>query len=1177
MAHLARISRTAALLSSRPGYRGLSSFKRVLKTLCLSLLTLVALASEPLIAAERAALTVVLDGNYPPYIFRDAQGALNGYLVDSWRLWEIKTGIPVKLLASDWAVAQQRMHNGQADVIDTVFKTPEREPIYDFSPPYATIPVAIYTQVKIGGIVDTDTLRGFLIGVKAGDACIARLGAEGLHNLQAYSSYDALIQAAIKGDVRAFCMDEPPANYLLYRDHADQNFRLAFRLYSGEFHRAVKKGDQATLAILNKGFSAFTPAEERSLREKWMGSPLVTESQIRLIAYALLAILLVAGLLMLWVFSLRRMVQQRTDDLSATIQAIPDTLFELDLDGRYHQSHSFKKSLLIAPSDELIGKTVRDVMPADAASICLSALDQANETGYASGHQLELNVPLGKHWFELSVARKGTQTGLDARFIVLSRDITERKLAEARLRQQSQQLRIISLATREINAELDTPLILRKLVATALELTGATDGMAGVLREEQMVFSEYHLHRQLIPVDYRFSEGQGSTGHVMATRKPYLCNDARQDSQVVTGVQRALGFVNLLATPVISRHGKLLACFEIYNKSGGFDETDVQLMAGLADSAAIALENTAILAAQRRVEAELRESELLKSLVLNSTANAIIATDSKGLITVFNTGAENMLGYQASELIGRRTPELFHDPEETKRRAQLLSQELGREIRGFDTYVAKSLMRDTLDENEWTYIRKDGTRFTGQLAVTTIKDADGRACGSLGIITDITAHKDSAAVIRRLAHYDLLTNLPNRALLNDRIEFMLGRSRRNDEQFALMFLDLDRFKNVNDSLGHLIGDELLIQLAGRLKSTLREEDTVSRLGGDEFILLIPETDSDGAARVATKLLELTARPYHIGPHELTCTSSIGVALYPTDGDSFEALSMCADTAMYRAKKAGRNTFRFFTNEMQKSSARALQIENSLRRALESGELSLVYQPQLSLADNRIIGTEALLRWKHPGLGQISPAEFIPIAEDSGLILPIGEWVLRTAVRQMRAWLNAGLEVELISVNLSAIQFRQSSLIQNITRILAEENLPAKYLELELTESTAMDNPTAAMAIIDSLHELGIRMAIDDFGTGYSSMSYLKRLHANRLKIDQSFVQDLFSNPEDEAIVTAIISLARILGLRTIAEGVETAEQLEFLRAKGCDEIQGYYFGKPLTAAAFEDFVRAHTP
>jgi len=518
---------------------------------------------------------------------------------------------------------------------------------------------------------------------------------------------------------------------------------------------------------------------------------------------------------------------------------------------------------------------------------------------------------------------------------------------------------------------------------------------------------------------------------------------------------------------------------------------------------------------------------------------------------------------------------LFHDPKETEKRAQTLSDELGTEVKGFHTFVAKALLRGKLDESEWTYVRKDGSRFSGRLSVTIIKNESGQSCGTLGIITDLTADKDSAAVIRQLAHYDLLTNLPNRALLCDRMDFMLGRSKRNDEQFALMFLDLDRFKNVNDSLGHLIGDELLIQLAGRLKSALREEDTVSRLGGDEFILLIPETDADGAAHVAAKLLEITAQPYPIGPHELTCTSSIGVALYPSDGADFETLSMNADTAMYRAKKAGRNTFRFFTNEMQKSSARALQLENALRRALENNELSLVYQPQLALSDNRIVGAEALLRWKHPDLGQISPAEFIPIAEDSGLILPIGEWVLRTAAQQMRSWIDAKLAIELISVNLSAVQFRQATLIRRIAQILKEEDLPTHHLELELTESTAMDNPVAAMAVMSELHELGIRMAIDDFGTGYSSMSYLKRLRANRLKIDQSFVHDLFANPEDEAIITAIISLADNLGLKTIAEGVETKAQIDFLRMKGCDEIQGYYFSKPLAAEDLEAFVRGH--
>ena len=1123
---------------------------------------------------ERAELTVVMDDNYPPYIFREANGTLNGLLVDSWKLWEMKTGIPVKLVASDWADAQKHMQAGQADVIDTIFKTDERERTLDFTPPYAEIPVSIYTHNTITGIADTETLRGFLIGVKAGDACISRLQREGLQTVQAYSSYETLVQAAIRGDVKVFCLDEPPANYFLYRDQADRDFKLAYRLYTGEFHRAVKKGDFATLRLVENGFSAFTPAETQSLHDKWMGSSLVDPNQARWLAFTLLGVIAVGGLLLLWVVTLRKMVRQRTEDLSATIQAIPDTLFELDLEGRYHHCYAIKPGLLLAPAKELIGKIVTEVMPAEAAATCLNALKEANEKGHSSGQQIELSVPLGKHWFELSVARKGLRSGANTRFILLSRNITEQKRTEAQIKQQSEQLRLISQATQEINAELDTRLVLRKLVSTALQITGATDGAAGLMQNGQMLFAEYNMRGQLSPIDYRFNPGHGVPGRVMQTLEPHLSNDAKNDPYVIPDIQKALGFVNLLDIPVISRQGALLGCFELHNKRGGFDATDVQLLTGLAASAAIALENTAILATQKRVETELRESESLKSLVLNSAINAIIATDSHGVITVFNSGAETMLGYRASELIGHETPELFHDPVETANRARKLSQEMGQDIApGFDTYVTKARTSNAPDQNEWIFIRKDGSRFFGQLSVTVINDAAGKACGYLGIITDITTHKDSEAVIRQLAHFDLLTGLPNRALLNDRMDYTLGRSKRNNEQFALMFLDLDRFKNVNDSLGHLIGDELLIQLTNRLKSALREEDTISRLGGDEFILLLPGTDTDGAARVASKLLEITSPPYHIGPHELTCTASIGVALYPADGDTFENLSMSADTAMYRAKKAGRNTFRFFTNEMQKSSARALQLENALRRALQNNELSLHYQPQLALANDHIVGAEALLRWKNAELGQVSPAEFILIAEDSGLILPIGEWVLRTAVRQMRTWLDSGLGLAVISVNLSAIQFRQATLIQRIMQILAEENLPARHLELELTESTAMDNPLAAMAVIDELHELGIHMAIDDFGTGYSSMSYLKRLRANRLKIDQSFVQDLFTNPEDEAIVTAIISLANSLGLKTIAEGVETKAQLDFLRARGCDEIQGYYFSKPLPAEEFEVFCR----
>jgi diguanylate cyclase (GGDEF)-like protein/PAS domain S-box-containing protein len=434
--------------------------------------------------------------------------------------------------------------------------------------------------------------------------------------------------------------------------------------------------------------------------------------------------------------------------------------------------------------------------------------------------------------------------------------------------------------------------------------------------------------------------------------------------------------------------------------------------------------------------------------------------------------------------------------------------------------------------------------------------------------------KAAEAHIQRLAHFDALTGLPNRLLLNDRCQHALTMAHRSHHNVALMFLDLDHFKNINDSLGHRVGDEVLVELATRLKSAVREQDTVSRLGGDEFVLLLPDTDATGAAHVAEKILQTALQPFQIDTHELTVTPSIGVALYPQDGVDLDSLSKCADAAMYQAKGDGRNSYRFYTAEIQAYIDRALLLDNALRRALERGQLALHFQPQISLETGQTMGAEALLRWTHPELGAVSPAEFIPVAEGSGLILPIGEWVFRTAVNQLAQWIAKGMAPITMAVNLSAVQFRHSNLPQFITDVLKEANLSPELLELELTEGVAMTNPLGAIATMNDLRRRGIRMSIDDFGTGYSSLSYLKRFQVYKLKIDQSFVRDISEDPDDRAIVGAIISMASSLGLKTIAEGVETEGQLEFLRARGCHEVQGYFFSKPLPAQDFEAYVRA---
>ncbi len=427
--------------------------------------------------------------------------------------------------------------------------------------------------------------------------------------------------------------------------------------------------------------------------------------------------------------------------------------------------------------------------------------------------------------------------------------------------------------------------------------------------------------------------------------------------------------------------------------------------------------------------------------------------------------------------------------------------------------------------------------------------------------------------IHYLAHFDPLTHLPNRLLLENRAQQSISIAQRAGTPLAVLFLDLDHFKNINDNLGHRVGDALLVELAQRLQKLIRDEDTVSRLGGDEFILVLPDTHPDAAAYVAEKLLAAAAHPYRIQEHELILTASIGIAIYPQNGTDFDTLIKHADVAMYRAKNSGRNSYRYYTEEMQAKSARNLMLENALRRAMEQNQLAVNYQPQINISTGKLIGAEALLRWHHPELGLISPTEFIPIAEDSGQIYKIGAWVLRTAIQQLKFWIDAGIPPMIIAVNLSALQFRHAGLPDLITSLLNEIGLPAQYLELELTESVAMDEPLEAIAVMDNLHGRGVRMSIDDFGTGYSSLNYLKKFKIYKLKIDQSFIRDINTDPEDKAIVTAIINMAHSLGFQTIAEGVETAEQLDFLRIHNCDEVQGYYHSKPLSTEQFATFAR----
>lgn len=569
------------------------------------------------------------------------------------------------------------------------------------------------------------------------------------------------------------------------------------------------------------------------------------------------------------------------------------------------------------------------------------------------------------------------------------------------------------------------------------------------------------------------------------------------------------------------------------------------------------------LSESKKSEQLLAESEAQYRLLVAAMEEGVTLQDEHSAIITFNKSAERILGLTEDQLRGKTS----FDPD------WYPIHEDGSPFPGETHPVVETLRTGLPQSNVVMGIHKPDGRLTWiSINVQPIfKEGETKPYRVVATMHDITESKLSNERIVRLAHFDQLTGLPNRTLLNDRFRYTLSLAQRSGETLAVMFIDLDNFKDINDTLGHNVGDQVLMEVATRIKSILREEDTLSRQGGDEYILILPNADADGAALVASKLIEVVAQPCHIAPHELIVTPSIGIAIYPHDGANLESLSKNADAAMYRAKREGRNGFRFYTSEMQAHSARNLKLANMLRHALERDELQLHYQPQFSLQDGRIVGVEALLRWAHPEMGMIAPSEFIPIAESTGQIIQIGEWVLRTAARQLRVWFDKQLPAMVMAVNLSAVQFRQKNFPELIDRILAEEKLPHHFLELELTEATAMDNPKAAIDVMDKLHERGIRMSIDDFGTGYASLSYLKQFKVCKLKIDQGFVRDIIDDPEDRAIVTAIINMASSLGIQTIAEGVETASQLNFLRLQGCNEVQGYYFSKPLPAELFEAF------
>jgi diguanylate cyclase (GGDEF)-like protein/PAS domain S-box-containing protein len=544
--------------------------------------------------------------------------------------------------------------------------------------------------------------------------------------------------------------------------------------------------------------------------------------------------------------------------------------------------------------------------------------------------------------------------------------------------------------------------------------------------------------------------------------------------------------------------------------------------------------------------------------VIDSMPEAVMITNPQGVIQTVNTAFSRITGYSPEEAIGKN-PRILKS---------------GRQSDAFYKKMWASVLSTGSWQGEIYNRNKSGEIYAEWLTISSILNEHQEITHYVSVFTNINKHKKAEDKIRHMAFYDTLTDLPNRALFRERLGDAIARCGSDHHQVAVLFVDLDRVKLINDTLGHDVGDRLLKAVAMRLSACLREGDTVARLGGDEFMIMLTDLcRAQEASHVAQKILETLKPPFHISGNELFVTASVGISLYPQDGTDAETLLKNADTAMYRAKGRGRDTFQVFTQEMKTETSEQHALANSLRRALEREEFYLHYQPQVNIQTGELVGTEALLRWKHPELGAISPDQFIRWAEDTGLIIPLGEWVLRKACEQNQLWRKAGYPALSIAVNLSARQFQQPDIVETISDILHETRMDPASLDLELTESVVMENTGPGLETPYELKALGVQFSIDDFGTGYSSLSYLKRFPVDTLKMDRSFVSEVATDSSDAAIASAVVALGHGLNLSVLAEGVETQGQLSFLRTLKCDKMQGFLFSKPLAPEAFEQLLR----
>ncbi|MEG8234479.1 bifunctional diguanylate cyclase/phosphodiesterase [Pseudomonas orientalis] len=1105
---------------------------RLPTVILLSLLTWTATAGAmTLTDDERSWLTdhqelrLGVDASWPPFEYRDEDGRYQGLAADYVRLIQDRLGIRVKLIEpANWTALLEQARNNQLDLLPGIMSTPERQSFLAFTRPYLDFPIVILAHEGGAKPRNLKDLYGLKIAVVENYAPheLLRTHHPDL-NLVAMPNVSSTLQALATDDVDAVVSDLASSVWSLRQLKLDGLYVSGETPYRYQLAMGVPRDEKILVGILDKVLADLSPAETDAIQQHWVGS--FSDHRtfwMDLLLYGLPAVLLLSTVLVIVIRTNRRL----SSEISRRVA------LEQELRSSEYHYRGLVESL---------------------SAIAWEASISDFTYSYVSPHAEELLGYPRAHWLIPGFWRN----------IIHPADLTH---AETYCYRETRANRDHSIDYRVITAD-GRCLWVRDIVSLIqygrepvlrglmIDISEAKRTEEALQLSEQKFAKAFHaspdgllLSRQsdglLIEVNEGFSHLTGYTSATSLDQSALdlgIWVDLNEHKHMLELLQRD-GFVRDFICHIRHVDGRIRLC-ELSSRPLPIGEEDCMLT--------IARDITE----RQQMQEKLQQA----ATVFESTAEGVLITDTRQNISAVNRAFSEITGYSEAEALG-------HTP-------RLLASGL------HDSAFYAAMWHQLTTQGHWqgeiSNRRKNGELYPSWLTISAVRNSDQVVTHFVAVFADISSLKLAQARLDYQAHHDPLTGLPNRTLFESRLQAALNGQQESGNQGAVLFLDLDRFKHINDSLGHPVGDLLLKDIAVRLKEQLRDIDTVARLGGDEFIILLPGLQQASDAQyLANKLLNCFTPPFQAGEHEFFISASIGTSLYPQDGTDVATLVKNADAAMYRSKAKGRNRVECYTRDLTAQANERVALEHELRRAIERKELSLYYQPKRSLITHELIGAEALIRWHHPTFGDVPPEHFIALAEENGTILQIGDWVLEQACRQLHAWQGAFEDFGPLSVNLAGAQLRHPNLLSRIEQLLRDYYLEPGCLQLEITENFIMSQAEEALAVLHQLKRLGVQLAIDDFGTGYSSLSYLKRLPLDFLKIDQSFVRGLPDDPHDVAIVRAIIALGHSMQFTIIAEGVENPAQQAFLAAEGCEQMQGYIVSLPLPPELFaETFLR----